>query len=160
MFAYEDIERATWETGPDNITMLSLDLSYGENWKHALHLSGREQKRLKTLLSENFELQDRLDPAAVLVRTKIPISTTSELGRENHIASLLGLVFGDAIVAIGGLAAARQKALDAMSVQAAALGAQGIIGLQVQNVNVSVGKSMVSAMGTAVSLVESRGPYR
>ena len=81
-----------------------------------------------------------------------------------------GPVFGEAEVAISRqrvpsiakehMAEARQRAMEEMAQSVDALGGQAVVGLRVEYVPLNGARLLVTALGTAVSLVPNKGPYR
>jgi uncharacterized protein YbjQ (UPF0145 family) len=148
-------------------------MTNGESWTHDLNLNSEELTRLVEILGEQIpfvdESEQSLTSRPIVVQPPIPVSTTGSLGGPK-IAAHHGPVFGEAEVNVSThsvprlrkdlLAEARQRALDQMAQDVDALGGQAVVGLRIEHTTLPNSRLLITAVGTAVSLVKSEGPYR
>ncbi len=171
---YDAVQHAQWQISEQwGLVSLTLQMLSGETWSHDLNLKSEELTRLVELLATRLPFVDETEKSLTIpplvVKTAIPVSTTSSVGRRK-IAALHGPVFGEAELSMSNyaepclrkdlLAEGRQRAIDQMAQAVNALGGAAVIGLRVDHISLGNSRLLITAVGTAVSLVESDGPYR
>ena len=171
---YESVQQAQWQVAEQwSLVSLTLQMHNGETWTHDLNLNSEELTRLVDILSLQLPFVDEketsLKSPSLVVQASIPISTTETIGARK-IAALHGPVFGEAEVNVSNysvpslgknsLAEGRQRAIEQMVQAVDALGGQAVVGLRVDHISLDNARLLITAVGTAVSLVKSDGPYR
>ena len=171
---YDSVQQAHWQISEQwGLVSLTLQMSNGETWTHDLGLSSKELTHLVDILAPQLPFVDEAESSlagpAIVVQPPIPVSTTPTMGARK-ITAVHGPVFGQAEVSLSRhrvpsvakelLAEARQRALDEMAQDVDALGGQAVVGLRVEHVPLDNSRLLITAVGTAVSLVKSEGPYR